>query len=173
MVNVCTTAKLSPNAAGEAFTNWEDVGKALRFALQLWFWELQLITGDKQSMSPTELCLRAIRQEPALARLRGWAYVLRRQGWHKSARQWLRWMRLARRASPRYWLYAAIGEVYLRPQTLLMPTPEELPAPLDWQSLWDALPLVPQSAVPLTCDWRLLLRAIAWNYHEFLEETRG
>jgi hypothetical protein len=173
MVNVCTGVKLSPTALPEAFANWNWVADACQFASDLWIWELGRITGAREGTSPTELCLRAIRQQPLAARLRGWFYALRHRGWHRSARQWPRWISLARTASPRYWLYAATGEVFLRPEMLLMGHSDKFAAPSDCHMLSNYLPLIPPSSSPAVRDRQTLLRAIAWNYHEFLEGTRG
>ena len=57
----------------------------------------------------------------AADRVRGWLHVVRRCGWHRSWRLWPRWVRLARRGSPRYLVYAAACQTLfsaLRPPSL-------------------------------------------------------
>jgi hypothetical protein len=172
-VKACTTAKLTGDPEMREFADWKHVSIACHLALQLWKWELLLLTGTTDGDSPIKLCLLSMKTQPMGARLRGWAYAVRRRGWHRSYRQWYRWTKLARRASPRYWLYACVGEVFLRQNTLLFPTISitSESSELDW--LWDCLPLVLVPTAPSTTKSQALLRAIAWNYREFLEETRA
>jgi hypothetical protein len=172
-VKACTTAKLTGCPTMREFVDWAHFSTACQLALVLWKWELLELTRANDGNSPKELCLISMKKQPLAARLRGWAYAIRRQGWHRSYRQWYRWTKLARHASPRYWLYACVGEVFLRRNILLFPTIPITPKLSEWNWLWDCLPMKPPPSSPPTSKRQALLRAIAWNYHEFLEETRG
>jgi hypothetical protein len=174
-VSACTTLKLSEDRAqgDPPHISWDDT---VRCARQLWRWELeQLARSDMQnSICDREMLFRSVRLQSPAKRLRGWIYVLRKCGWHRSWRNWPRWMRLAWRASPRYWVYAASNELF-----------ERLPVPLSAASglaeahpgvreLWSWLPVVRRSRNRKTAEeWQALATEITWNYHEFLERTRS
>jgi hypothetical protein len=100
----CTRWKLQP----EAEQRERDPGfcfAVLEYARRAWLWELEQLAGAGDD---AELMVRRLAQcQGAAARLRGWAYVLRRRGWWRSAADWPRWLRLARRYSPRYAIYLA------------------------------------------------------------------
>lgn len=134
--------------------------------------------------SEGELLRRWMRLQPLGQRLRGWAYVLRRRGWHRSWRQWPRWLRRGWRASPRYGVYAAASELFFQLGDLFAPDPVPGNAPGDFQKLASWLPMQGTGDnEPGTGDqeqgsasrpaWQRLASAIAWNYHEFLEGTRA
>ena len=155
-------------------TFWKD---AVRYAQRLWRWELQQLTGFRQDVKNHELMRRWMAEQHLRRKLRGWAYVLRACGWHRSFRHWPHWIKLARRASPRYGVYAAAGE-------LLFQLPELVDAGsggasrdacgeprLDCEEMRGWLPVARESDEEL--DWQRLAADIAWNYHRFLEFTRS
>ncbi len=171
-VDKFTAQKLFPPDPAGAALDGEWLATARSHAFQLWIWELQKITASPDGLSPTELCLRAMKQQPPALRLRGWIFALRRCGWHKSVRMWPRWVKLARRASPRYWVYAIAAELFLFRDLFSKDFSVEKVKASTWDMLWSALPKVPD-AVPVGPNVRMLGRALAWNYHEFLEGTRA
>jgi hypothetical protein len=174
-VSACTARKLS-----HAFTqgdcryiSWDD---AVCCARQLWRWELeQLARFEKQDQIPDyEMLFRWVRFQSPAKRLRGWIYVLRKCGWHRSWRNWPRWARLAWRASPRYWVYAASNELFERLPGLLYPAGAHEEAHSEVHELWSWLPVVRRSWNRGTAgEWQALATEITWNYHEFLERTRA
>lgn len=169
-VETYTAKKLSCRSR-DIQESWESVRAACDRAFELWIWELQRMTGSG-SRSPKELCLRLARLQPIAKRVRGWCFVARRQGWACSSRNLPRWVRLFARSSPRYWVYAAIGEILLRRDLLLTRSLGEnrgsrLTGP------WKMLPCLPRSFNGTPNSVTALLSALAWNYHEFVEGTRG
>ena len=167
-VGWCTELKLRGASTGAGLTLWTE---ALADARLLWKWELERLTGSDSTLPGLELLDRWARCQPFRKKLRGWAYVLRRCGWHRSWRHWWRWVRCAWQGSPRYRIYAAGSELLFR-------IPELLDArqcsvrELDWERLQSFLPLSRRAAfVPERPAWQTLASDIAWNYHQFLEET--
>ncbi len=172
-VTACTEWKLSPNTA-DARRGWEFCEKAAEYAQLLWRWELARLTGARVRLSDRELFGKCMQLVPLGKRLRGWLVVLRECGWHRSWRQWPRWGRLAWRASPRYWVYAAASQFFFQ-----LPGPLRLPShspdtSLDWKELLSWLPVVrrsEQGTEPESCQQ--VASEIAWNYHQFLKPTRA
>jgi hypothetical protein len=172
-VDDCTAWKLSPASVVKNSVDWGWVSSACQFASLLWIWELRRMTGANTGLSATQLCLQLARQQTIAARVRSWLFVLRRRGWHRSVAEWPRWINLARHASPRYWLYAATGELCLRQANVLIGCNGPGLDPLSLGLLRDCLPMLPPDAAREPLDGKEIARAIAWNYHQFLEETRG
>jgi hypothetical protein len=80
----------------------------LQRALDVCSWELQQMLGKAVvARDPEELMGLWIDRQPMRTKLRGWAYVVREQGWLASWAHWPRWSRMSFGASPRYWTYAA------------------------------------------------------------------
>jgi hypothetical protein len=173
--------------------SWEEIFADAR---ALWRWELERLTGCRgtacrtlsgnlvgpeemgtASRTPTdrELMRKWMRLQPLGQRLHGWAYVLRQCGWHRSWREWPRWVRFGWRASPRYWIYAAASELFFKLGELLAPAQEPGgAADLDCQELRSRLPQVGKHEMPPDVPaWQGVAREIGWNYHEFLEGTRA
>jgi len=177
-VVACTQCKLSgadklqlPNLHEQpsSLTLWKE---AIADAHSLWRWELSQLTGTRVAQTDRELIRRWMRQQPVKERLRGWLFVLRREGWHRSWRKWFGWARRALRGSPRYCIYAAASELLFKLPGLIgatTPASSTISAlgPLrDWiLSTSDA----PGSAT----EWRQLVCEISWNYHRYLEGTRS
>jgi hypothetical protein len=112
-VEACTAWKLAPHAEiGRVFgSGWR--ARALHDARALWIWEMQQLTAD-ESANPAELWEGWLRQQPRRARLHGWASAVRRLGGGRPG-LWPRWLRLARRASPRHWIYQAAMDLLYEP----------------------------------------------------------
>jgi hypothetical protein len=167
LVTTCTGWKLSGTLPEPAVlrTAWEP---AIAWAEWLWRWELARLTGLDQSIPPDRLLERWMARQSLTNRLRGWAFVLRRQGWHRGWRHWPRWIRLARRTSPRYGVYAAAaGLLFSR---CYLPGRADAGA-VDEAARW--LPIVPRPAIQGGAAWRRLVGQIARHYREFLVETRA
>jgi hypothetical protein len=156
----CTRFKLT---GGDLPISYDELSRdSVRYAQLLWRWELQRLTGETGSVSDTGLMLRWMKQQPAQVRIRGWASVLRRSGWHRSWRQWPRWMQLLTLASPRYWVYGAAAELFF--SRAHAGASEE-----NWTRLVKRLPLPDETAEQLT--WDAAARSVAANYRRFLETT--
>lgn len=170
-VSNCTRWKLRPfDDLPERTSSF--CSSALDYARLLEKWELQQLTGAEEQFSDADLLRRWMQRQPARKRIRGWLYVLRACGWHRSWRHWPRWIRLARKASPRSWVYAAAIESLAR-----LPNANgsaDLPCKDDREFLrigqW--LPVV-SSSPSSAGDWQWLATEIATNYHQFLERTRS
>ena len=107
-------------------------------------------------------------------RLRGWAYVIRQNGWRQSSLRWPRWARLALAASPRYSVYAAACDVLFG-----IRSPDSVVAKGSnsrslWEELSRQLPVVtcpgPAKSGP---PWRDLATDVLLNYRKFLVNTRS
>jgi hypothetical protein len=171
-VTACTDWKLSPQRSYSASTQirWQE---AIRFAQQLWRWELSQLTGASNETSDCELMRRWMCRQPTAKRLRGWLYVIRNRGWLRSWRNWLRWGQLARHASPRYCVYHAASKFAFQ-LPLIVGNETNAPEASEVQQLGDWL--------PVSCDfrhdermayWHHLGSAIVWNYRMFVEKTRA
>lgn len=180
-VSECTHWKLTGNSLGNSpspeaeegdeFAFWEE---AVAYARLLWRWELALLTRTAGQAGNRELLERWMKCQPIPRRLRGWLYVLRNQGWSRSWRNWPRWARRAWRASPRYWVYGAAGELFFRLPCLLNSAGEGHQVHFDFEKLRPWLPLLPKSETRQKLEsWRSLAKDIAWNYCQFLVETRS
>ncbi len=155
------------------FSFWEEAAACARL---LWRWELARLSGAHGQVHNRELMQDWMKRQPPQRRWRGWVYVLRSQGWYRSWRQWPRWARLAWRASPRYWVYAAANEVFFRLPCLLAPAGQ---ARIDvaWEAVLSRLPVarhtVAGSGAPERPRWQYVASEIVWNYRGFLEGTRA
>lgn len=130
-VNAYTQIKLQEfGRGGMSATRGEtNVGltlleEAVTYARLLWRWELTRLTGALDRLSDRELFEKWIELQPIGNRLRGWLYVLRKRRWHRSWREWPRWVRCGWRASPRYCVYAVASELFFRLPSLLGGGPE-------------------------------------------------
>jgi hypothetical protein len=104
-VAVCTAWKLGPSGPGEVSRRfWE---RAVDYAQALWRWELTMLQGSEDATSSN----RWVRRQPLGGRLRGWAHVVRQEGWLASSPYWPQWSRHAFVVSPRYAVYAAGTEL--------------------------------------------------------------
>jgi len=167
-VVTCTNWKLAPDDAFERQASWRWCFQALEYAGLLWRWELLRLTRAADTSDNEQLMASWMDMQPLPDRLRGWLYVWRGCGWLRSSPHWLHWTRLARRGSPRYWIYSAVGEILPNAvegasssQALLQRWRKRLPL---------VMPAAPEDSVTA---WRQLTKDMAWNYHKFLEHTRA
>ncbi len=169
-VSACTQFKLEGRPILEPPRDlWED---AVHFAHLLWRWELMRLTGEASQMSDSELMFRWMQRQPVKARIRGWASVLRRCGWHRSWRQWPRWVRLGWRASPRYWVYSVATEVFFRLPHLLLRECGRQESDFDSKPLVARLPFLDQPNQQLgPRAWQRLSWLTSLNYRRLLEAT--
>lgn len=162
--------KLAP----ENELGWECWEAAVTYARQLWGWELGKLCGLEEPLSDTELLRRWMQRQPLTERLRGWLYVLRAQGWHRSWPAWPRWTRQVWRASPRYSIYAAASELFFRLPSLVRPATRRAELEADWEGMRSRLPVVGKFDQRTgVAAWERLAAEIVWNYHQFLEGTRS
>ncbi len=166
-VAACTNWKLAPEESFERSASWGWCMSGLKYAARLWRWELLQLTGASDTSSNEQLMASCMRRQPLTRRLRGWLYVWRECGWLSSASHWLHWARLAFRGSPRYWIYATVGDLLsgvagntVFSDTWLRRRRELLPV---------GTCLASQNRVP---KWRQLAIDIASDYHSFSEDTR-
>jgi hypothetical protein len=143
--------------------------EAMSYARQLWRWELKKLTTSSDNADDQQLLKRWMRQQGMARRLRGWAYVCRKQGWHHSWREWGRWVRLLCLASPRYCVYAVASEMCF----ILPSLPDDAHGLTDshcrrWR---DFLPM--RQKMPGGGPWSQLVAETLWNYEQFLLETRA
>jgi hypothetical protein len=177
-VVACTQYKLS-GAAKLQLPDWGRDSNSLALwkevvadAHLLWRWELSQLTATKEALTDRELIGRWMRQQSVVQRARGWLFVLRREGWHRSWRKWLSWARCAVRGSPRYCVYAAASEALFRIRSLVA---EDLETGAGEKAITEILSWLPaRCATPHpTPDWRHVAAEIVWNYRLFLVGTRS
>jgi hypothetical protein len=170
-VEVCTRWKLSGDGPSEIGRSG-FAESALTYAWSLWRWELASLTGAGYQLDHAGLMRHGFRLQPLSDRLRGWSYVLRRCGWHRSWSQWPRWGRLCLRASPRLWIYAAASELFSALPQLLDGGAEPARS-VDWHAVDGWLPIRTNGPPGATAPWQLLASNIVRNYRDFLVETRA
>jgi len=172
-VAACTEWKLSTADRGtvsRAF--WED---AVDHARALWRWELaRLQGGDANGSSAHVLMARWMQRQPVRDRLRGWAYVIRQNGWHRSWLRWPQWARLALAASPRYSVYAAACDLLFGIRSSESLVAKGSNGRSFWEELRRQLPVVtcpgPANGRP---PWHDLATDVLFNYRKFLVNTRS
>jgi hypothetical protein len=169
----CTDWKLLRNTALGDAVDWQWIAIACRNALLLWEWELRKMTKAEGELSPVELCMRLMRQQPLAARIRGWLYVMRREGWKKTSTQWPRWLNLARKASPRFWVYSVIGELFIHLDSHVAGRIGREVSNVNWNVLRKYLPVLPQDPLNSTDEWQRTAKDAVWNYRQFLVDTRA
>jgi hypothetical protein len=172
-VDDCTGWKLSQKSALSDGVDWEWVAIACRNASLLWEWELRRMTNAVGDLSPSDLCKRLMRQQPLAARMRGWLYVMRRQGWKKTVAEWPRWLKLALKGSPRYWVYALTGELFLHLDARVTGRANNLDDELNCSVLRKHLPVLPHDRPNSAENWQRMAQDAVWNYQQFLVDTRA
>ncbi|MGA3127608.1 MAG: hypothetical protein ABSD13_12905 [Candidatus Korobacteraceae bacterium] len=186
LVRWCTTAKLQPEAAGNAglteeaapgTASWAPcagtpvesagfAGQVTRWAWQSWVWELRRMTGKDESEGAEEM-IRAFGHGLGRKRLlRGWLYAMRRVGWLRSARHWPKWLWLmALGLTPRYAIYlAAYRWQQARSEATSSDARQEMKAVIE---------LLPVGGTAQEATAAEVARELAWNYKEFVTETRA
>ncbi len=183
-VSECTQWKLSetdPNslsclaAAVKLGFSWCE--EAVIHARKLWRWELARLVRSPGEVSNQDLIERWMKCQPVSRRIRGWLFVLRKEGWHRSWKNWPRWARLGWCGSPRDWTYAAASELFFQ-----LPSPLEPPGQAGLvygkcETAFVHLPVIRhvelnQRALSKT-NWQQAASVVRWNYRRFLEETRS
>jgi hypothetical protein len=145
--------------------------EAMKYARELWRWELKKLTHSTDDPDDHQLLKRWMRQQGIARRLRGWAYVCRKQGWHRSWREWARWLGLLCQASPRYCVYAVATEMCFG-----LPSSLEKASDLTDSNCqrWPDLLPVRKEICGLERSLRSkLMTETVWNYEQFLVGTRA
>lgn len=171
-VMLCTEWKLSGEMPA-GYATWQWMQSTCEFAFSVWKWELQRLSGSDSDLSLQKLLAKFMQRQSMGARARGWLYVVRREGWLKSFDRWPRWFAMALRATPRYWTYEAAGELFSRLSEYLGSSQSNLRKHSSIETLKSNLPLWPSGTRADSRDWRNFARAVAFNYHRYLEGTRA
>jgi len=177
----CTQLKLSEekiNASANSaaatelgFSWWEE---AIGYAQLLWRWELALLTRTSVTNNNHELLERWMKCQPVSRRLRGWAHVVREQGWNGSLENWRRWIRIGWRASPRDRVYQAASEVLFGLPFLSKNNYGTSRTVVDWEKVRSFLPVTSKLELSHnTAPWCGLAMGITTNYEQFLTNTRS
>lgn len=170
-VDLSTRRKLCPQAESEK-SEMLELPEAIEIAHQLWRWELIQLAGTHLEMSDRHLFRHWSAAEPLPKRIRGWAYVLRACGWHRSYRNWVHWARLARRMSPRTAVYSAASILVFEHLACFGARNER--SEEAQQLLRNILPVVPDAIwAQNDPSWSSAAAAVVWNYKTFLERTRS
>jgi len=148
------------------FEFWET---AVFHARCLWKWELSRLSGLDTSASEPELMRGWMQCQSCLERLRGWAYLLREEGFVGGWQDWPRRLRLALISSPRYLIYSAASGMLWRAPSLIS-SGEETGSQTD---LWHQLPSRGMNRDSERPTWRNTSREILWNYKKYLVGTRS
>ncbi len=165
-VAACTDFKLgiaAPQSSPDTIT-WQQTVEDVRV---LWKWEFARLAGLPETAADDDLWQRTLRQQTWADKLRGWAYVLRQSGWHRSHRNWLHWLFLAAEASPRYCVYRVASALFFDLPLTAHPD-NDIPSTL--KTLRTKLPV---PTVTEDSSWCGIASSVAWNYHQFLELTRS
>jgi len=116
--------------------------------------------------SPEILFAAVAARQSAPQKLRGWLYVARRVGWLRGVRSWPRWLAMAPRCTPRYYIYEAAWR--LAASIACSPGVPEV------HQIRALLPVAASGDRENDGDARQqLAREVAWNYRTFLTETRA
>lgn len=90
----------------------EFLEEAICYAIQLWTWEAAILSGMGRGI-PVKSIIAAMGHRQTFAeRLRGWGSLLRRVPSQTAKRNWLRWAKLSRIATPRYLVYGASFQLF-------------------------------------------------------------
>lgn len=186
LVAWATRCKLSPQCERETADHQAERQiwlRAVTFAVSLWEWELARLTRSSEGATPASLMKRWMRQQSLGDRIRGWASLMRKLGWWQSIGNLPRWACLAPYASPRYRIYAAAGELFIALPFISGVASKSGPAVAEPSRapeetfahavIREWLPVRRETEKINRPDWRHLVSDIAWNYGEFLKETRS
>jgi hypothetical protein len=165
----CTQWKLNPERSeleeGRGFLD-----QAINDARALWRWELAQLTGLRPDTSVDMLMRQWAGRQKMSERLRGWASLVRREGWLRSLPAWPRWLRLAARCSPRYAIYRAGALLFFS----LPPSGGSRPPLVDPQFVDRFLPVpLSQPSDDPRATWRRITCGVTNNYSSFLVGTRS
>jgi len=169
---LCTEWKLSGDEPAGLVT-WEWVRATSERALAVWTWELQQLSGSDEVNSISSRITIAAGKQPLSARVRGWLYIVRCEGWLRSIAYWPKWMVMGFRATPRYWIYEAGGHLFARLNEYLAVDRTIASSTTQGKPFKSDLPLWLSGTKADAADWRNFARSVAWNYHRYLEGTRA
>jgi hypothetical protein len=178
-VAACTEWKISARDlvldADRGF--WE---RAIDQAEALWRWELAHLQQCDPSGARAELMDLWMRRQPLFERLRGWAHVVRQNGWHRSASRWPQWARRALKASPRYAVYATATDLLFALRSTRTGTVDQgnrasgSNDTILWHELNRGLPVLKRAAsINGASAWQALAADALFNYRAFLSNTRS
>lgn len=172
LVETCTDWKLAPEASADAgFALWNS---ATCYARQLLTWELEQLTGGAGISSTEDLMARWMRRQSIGVRLRGWLYVLRREGWRRSHLVMGKLLRKVWVSSPRYAVYAAATLLFFQLPGLFLSGAAGVPVSFDETAeIIETLPMRRHRNTTSPVGWRDLAHEIVWNYNRYLVETRS
>ena len=164
-------------------TDWQS---AIDYACRLWVWELAQLTAVSSFAFPVsraegegadpletgnwklETLFKALANQQTFAqKLRGWLYVVRREGWLHSMPHWPRWLRMMCRCTPRYGVYYAAFQLISRLPAVLSEDVQEVTSIR--QRVNNLLPVSTFTGA----SWQPLAAQIVWNYRSFVVETRA
>ena len=171
IVAACAEWKLRHESKPDLGSPWELWLSSQRDATRLLQWELSRLTHGVASQR--ELANQWMRNQQFTEKMRGWAYVLRGSGWHRSWRLWPRWMRCALQGSPRRLVYAAAGEIYALLPACLSGEADDSRTAHSLTQIENLLPVANVSGRLGSRNWRQVAQMCCWNYHQFLENTRS
>jgi len=163
-VNECTRWKIT-GGGGDCSSGPEISREALDYACRLWRWELAQLTSAAPEASPEVLFAGVAARQSASQKLRGWLYVARRTGWLRGVRSWPRWIAMAPRCTPRYYIYEAAWRLAAS-ATCSASEPE-------MRQIRELLPVAGGDGKNEGDARQQLAREVAWNYRTFLTETRA
>lgn len=148
--------------------------EAISYMRRLWRWEMIQLTHAGGELTVSGLASRLGHQQAPSLRLRAWLSAAKRNGWLTSTLQLPRWLRLARRSTPRYLVYQVAAEIAFRLPCLIRHKGEPPRLDVDWRHLRNLLPVRsprPESLrQPL---WRQVVDDVLWNYSRLLRSTRA
>jgi hypothetical protein len=163
LVRLCTSVKLDPGTVVDLGDGFE--GQVTRWAWQTWLWELQRMTGCRDTVDAEQMVRDFGRSQGKKKLLRGWFYAVRRTGWLGSAGYWPKWLLLfVAGLTPRHAIYLA---AYRWHEACCGKTICDLTVSM--KSLSDLLP-VKGAALPADSG---ITAQLVWNYKEFAVETRA
>lgn len=163
--------KICPDHAASTRSAWSFCLAARDSARRLWSWELAQMTGQDPTLDPLQLVQHSSPHLGTARRYRAWLRTARDFGWRRSLPCWPRWCRLARRATPRYWVYALAAECASRGSALDSGQALAVDAEMVALDLERFLPVAWKAGSLRQHDWQAFIGGLAWNYHHLLERT--
>jgi hypothetical protein len=199
LVTACTEWKIGSKSSGASleFSSRMAAGwqQAVDWARRLWVWELAQLTAVSSFAFPvssagaecadpletgngklepdtTESLFNSLAGTQTLSqKLRGWLYVVRREGWLRSAPHWPRWLRMMCRCTPRYGVYYATFQLISRLPAAGREDVREVMSIS--KRVNNLLPVCAGHPAVTGTNWQPLAAQIVWNYRNFVVETRA
>jgi hypothetical protein len=164
VVSECTLLKVQGETTGRfgEFPRWRD---AVADAEALWRWTLSRMLDEDPSSSRSALLGKLAKRQPLIAWAKGW---VRAAAVHPGVlcTSWFRWARLACKASPRYLVYGAAGDLFFSQEESDAVRQDKLAA------IVANLPLT-RCRGDEQLSWHTVATMIADNFHGLLESTRS